>query len=426
MVHPALFLSASLVDSAMDPVRSFEHLVLLAASLSSAIVTYLVYLWLLPKPLLHVPHNPVTSIWGDISELDSFMEGGKRNIADYFTSFATKFGPLSQVMVARARIVLVADRAEYERLLLKTKSTEQSRWTNGVFGTVIPTSQISLPTNEMWKRHRQLTGPSMSRRYLEHMSARVSAGANNLTRLWARKVELIGNKAFDADRYLKLAIMDTILSITMGDSPSFIDVIHASLPTSPSSLSSGTHSAQFPQPDPPPLHKALRAMMASLERIQFTALPLPIARILTWMSPSWRKSYGIISEFLNNKIGEARAREAEIAEAKQGEGLATDADCVVDMIAQREAREEAETFDKGELLDELMAYVLAGQDTTAATLMWLFKYLPLDVEIQQRLYDELCTAFGPVSDDEGPLDFTILNDSSKVPVLEAVVAETQR
>ncbi|KAG9075379.1 hypothetical protein FRC06_010126 [Ceratobasidium sp. 370] len=230
------------------------------------------------------------------------------------------------------------------------------------------------------------------------MSARVSAGANNLARLWTRKVELIGDKAFDADSDLKLAIMDTIY----------------------------TSSAQFPQPDPPPLHKALRAMMASLERVQFTALPLPVARILTWISPSWRRSYNTISDFLNNKIAEARAREAELAEAKQGEGLATDADCVVDMIAQREAREAADTFDGGELLDELMAYVLAGQDTTAATLLWLFKYLPLDTEIQQRLYDELCTAFGPVSDEEGPLDFNILNDSSKVPVLEAIVAETQR
>ncbi|KAG8738324.1 hypothetical protein FRC10_006995 [Ceratobasidium sp. 414] len=230
------------------------------------------------------------------------------------------------------------------------------------------------------------------------MSARISAGANNLARLWARKAELIGDKAFDADNDLKLSIMDTIYA----------------------------NSVQFPRPDPPPLHKALRAMMASLERIQFTSLPLPIAKILTWMSPSWRKSYGTISDFLNNKIGEARAREAALAQAKHGDGLATDADCVVDMIAQREAREEAETFDSGELLDELMAYVLAGQDTTAATLSWLFKYLPLDADIQQRLHDELCAAFGPVSDEEGPLDFNILNDSSKVPVLEAVVAETQR
>jgi len=62
----------------------------------------------------------------------------------------------------------------------------------------------------------------MSRRYLEHMSARVSAGANNLARLWARKVELIGDKAFDADNDLKLAIMVSGLNDTsvMGSNPS--------------------------------------------------------------------------------------------------------------------------------------------------------------------------------------------------------------
>ncbi|KAG8738325.1 hypothetical protein FRC10_006996 [Ceratobasidium sp. 414] len=282
------------------------------------------------------------------------------------------------------------------------------------------------PPDDMWKRHRQLTGPSMSRRYLERMSSRVSTGANNLVRLWTRRAGLVEDRAFDADKDLKLAIMDTIVSITMGDSPGFIDVVYGSLPTSPAPLTPDAGSAQFTQIDLPPLHKSLRAMMESIEHIQHNPFPFPIARIFTWMSPSWRKSYNTISEFLNKHIREARERETEISKAKQGDGLATDADCVVDMIVQREAREGAETFDKGELLDELMTYVLAGQDTTAATLLWLFKYLPLDTKIQQRLHDEVYAAFGPVLDDNSPLDFNILNDSSRVPVLEAVIAETLR
>ncbi|KAG9077881.1 hypothetical protein FRC06_008652, partial [Ceratobasidium sp. 370] len=80
----------------MNSVRYSEYLSPLALSLLLAVIAYLVYLWLLPKPFLNVPHNPVTSIWGDIPELDRFMEGGKRNIADYFISFAAKYGPLSQ------------------------------------------------------------------------------------------------------------------------------------------------------------------------------------------------------------------------------------------------------------------------------------------------------------------------------------------
>jgi hypothetical protein len=47
----------------------------------------------------------------------------------------------------------------------------------------------------------------MSRRYLERMSTRISAGASNLVRLWRRKIELVGQKAFDADMDLQLATM---------------------------------------------------------------------------------------------------------------------------------------------------------------------------------------------------------------------------
>ncbi|KAG9128593.1 hypothetical protein FRC07_000026 [Ceratobasidium sp. 392] len=410
----------------MDTIRKSDYIGPVAVGLLLAGTARLVYLGLLPKPLPNVPHNPVAGIMGDIPEMTSFMEGGKKNIVDYFASMIAKHGPICQVMVSRTNIVIVAENSEYERLLLKTKSLEQSRWTNAVFGSVIPTSQISLPTNEMWRRHRQLTGPSMSRRYLERMSVRISAAANNLVRLWTKKVELVGDKVFDAHNDMRVAIMDTILSITIGNSPSFVDVVYASLPASSASLASDKVLAQFPQSSLPPLQQSLRAMMEILESIQFSPFPIGVSRLLTWMLPSRRRSYHTISDFLGKKIAEARVRETELQSAKQGEGLATDADCIVDMIAQREAREGVETFSDGELLDELITYVLGGQDTTAATLSWVFKYLPQDNDIQCRLHDEVCTVFGSGLNEDGHLDFTALNDPQRVPVLEAVVVETLR
>ncbi|KAG9120942.1 hypothetical protein FRC07_003311 [Ceratobasidium sp. 392] len=414
----------------MDIVRNSGYLEPLLTGLSLAVVARLGYLWILPKPLPGIPHDPITSILGNIPDLVRFMEGGKKNNADWFNSITDKYGPLSQVLLAKTHMVIMADRAEFERLLLRTKSTEQSTWfglhapTPPSFGTVFPTGQLALPTNDMWKRHRQLSGPSMSRRYLEHMSVRVSTAANNLVRLWERKVDLVGSKAFEADKDIRLAIMDTIVSIVMGDSPSSVDIAYASLPTSPSSLSSDTSSIRIPQADPPPLHKALREMMRSVERIQFSPFPVFIASLFTQtLAPSWRKSYSIISEFLNEKITEARKR--ELPNVKHGGSLATDADCVVDMIAQREAREGAEQFARAELRDELMTFTIAGQDTTAVELSWLVKYLPLDIGLQRRLHEEVCTAFGPGSED-GQFDFEVINDPEKVPLLEAVVVESMR
>ncbi|KAG8718024.1 hypothetical protein FRC08_006113 [Ceratobasidium sp. 394] len=411
----------------MDTIRGSEYPGSLFAGFFLVTIGCLTYLWILPKPLPGVPHDPITSILGNVPDLVRFMEGGKKNNADYFNSITSKHGPISQVLLGKTRLVIVADRAEVERVLLRTKSTEQSTWVKQTFGTIIPTGQLALPTNDMWKRHRQLTGPSMSRRYLEHMSVRISAGASNLVRLWARKVDLVGAKAFDASKDLRLAVMDTILSIIMGDSPSSVDLAYASLPTSASSLSSSTSSIHIPQSEPPALHKALRVMMESVERLQFAAFPVFISRIFVQtLVPSWRNSYKLISEFLDSKISEARTREAELSKLKQGGGLATDANCVVDMIAQREAREGVEKFAQEELRDELMTYVLAGQDTTAVVLTWIVKYLAQDLDIQRRLHDEVCAAFGPGSDEDEPLDFETLSDTERVPVLEAVVAESLR
>ncbi|KAG8698068.1 hypothetical protein FRC09_007456 [Ceratobasidium sp. 395] len=332
-----------------------------------------------------------------------------------------------KVLLAKTHLVVIADRVEAERLMFRTKSTEQSIWIRQTFGTVIPQGQLGLPTNDMWKRHRQLVGPSMSRRYLQHMSVRVSAAASSLVRLWTRKAELVGEKAFSADNDLKLAVSDLMLSIIMGDSPTSVDIAYSSLPASPSSLSSDTNLIHIPQIDPPPLHKAMQVVMGNLESIQFSGLPVYIAKIFTQtLSPSWRRSYRMVTDFVDNKIVYARAQESEISKLKQGEGLATDADCIVDMVAQREAREGAERLPQKELREELMNHVLAGQDTTAVELAWLVKYLSHDVDLQRRLHEEVCAAFGSGSDEDESLDFEVFNDSGKVPLLEAVVAESLR
>ncbi|KAG9128592.1 hypothetical protein FRC07_000025 [Ceratobasidium sp. 392] len=342
----------------MVSVQLSDHLSLLVATLPLAILLGLIYFWLLPKPLPHVPHNPITSIWGDVPTLSRFIEGSGKIVADYFANMADIHGPIFQVLLAKTRIVVIADKTEYERMLLKTKSLEQSSWSTAVFGTVVPTSQLSQPTNGMWKRHRRLAGQYMTRRYLERMSARVTTGANNLARLWNRKIELFGNAAIDAHEDVNRAVMDTILSITIGDYPRLIDAMYPSLTASSAPLVSDKSLGHPPQFELPPLQKSFRAMMQIIDYMLFAPFPTPIARLLTWMTPSWRSSYHTLKDLLGKKIAEARELESKIENGKQGGGLPTDGDCVVDMMAQREAREGAEPFEDGELMDELITYVL--------------------------------------------------------------------
>jgi hypothetical protein len=81
----------------MDNILRVYYLHTLVAGALLAVLARLAYLWLLPKPLPNVPHNPITNIWGDIPDITYYMKGGKRTFGDYVADVVKKHGPLSQV-----------------------------------------------------------------------------------------------------------------------------------------------------------------------------------------------------------------------------------------------------------------------------------------------------------------------------------------
>lgn len=67
------------------------------ATASLAIAIPLIYYWLLPKPIPGIPHNPVTSVLGDIPEVALTLKDNERSIVDFFHNHIKKHGPISQV-----------------------------------------------------------------------------------------------------------------------------------------------------------------------------------------------------------------------------------------------------------------------------------------------------------------------------------------
>ena len=55
----------------------------------------LLYTSLLPKPIPGVPHNPVTSIWGDIPQIKRATEG--RSFGEHLAEEINKHGLIFQV-----------------------------------------------------------------------------------------------------------------------------------------------------------------------------------------------------------------------------------------------------------------------------------------------------------------------------------------
>ncbi|CAE6436606.1 unnamed protein product [Rhizoctonia solani] len=392
-----------------------------AVVIISTLLARLSYLWLLPKPIPQIPHNPVTSIWGDLPAFAHDKKNGYKLFSSIVEDMVRLHGPISQILLAKHCIVILADREESERIALGGKITDTSERFRATVATVLPNSQLSLPANETWKKHRRLAGPSMSKRYLERMSGRIAFCASELVRLWKAKCALVGSDAFDADLDLHLATMDSIINIALGDSIGCIKAAHDALP---SAYSKSNNIAPLPFAEPPTLYTAGKAMSKGVERSLQSAFPTLSTWLFNYTSPAWWKNYDFIVSFFTNAITRAREREIEIGET--GQGLSTNADCVVDMIVQREEREGAEILGDRDILDELITYFFGGQDTTASALSWLVKYLPTDPQIQRRLHDEMCALFGADTGSNDALDFDLLNDPERVPVLEAVVAETMR
>ncbi|KAG8768912.1 hypothetical protein FRC12_005279, partial [Ceratobasidium sp. 428] len=113
----------------MTTTLKHSYLYPLEVSLSLVVLTYFAYLWLKPKPIPNIPHNPITSIWGDILDIVRFTKDGKV-FSDYVQDFVQQHGPLCQIMIGRTPMVLVAERAEIERVVLRGKNTDQLKRTN--------------------------------------------------------------------------------------------------------------------------------------------------------------------------------------------------------------------------------------------------------------------------------------------------------
>ncbi|KAH7334113.1 cytochrome P450 [Rhizoctonia solani] len=395
----------------------------LAAVVGSTVLVGMTYSWLLPKPLANIPHNPVTSIWGDLPAIAKAKKGGRRPFMDSVCDVISMRDRIVQILIGRHILVIISDIKETERLMFDSRVTELPKRINQAFGIVLPNGQLAMRTDDKWKRHRRLAGPSMSRRYLERMSTRISTSANNLAKLWKAKMNIAGACAFDACLDIQLATMDNIVGLTTGAPLGCIEATLAALTTGHIQSTGVMH---FPHPNPPPLFRAILRMLETIEAATKALSPSLYGRFVKFTSASWRKEYATLSAFVNNQISESRKREEMNMGEKLGSILSTDADCVVDMIIQREAREGVEAFGEGEIHDELLLYVFGGQDTTAALLRWLVKYLPQDPEIQHRLHKEVCSEFGGEDDVGEYLDFNAIDDPERMPLLEAVIVETLR
>ena len=319
------------------------------------------------------------------------------------------------MFIGRQGYLVVSDPVEVERLI-SGRNVDVAPAMNELFAPLVPRSQVSLPTNNTWKHHRRVLGPSMHRRYLSRMTNHISNAALSLVKLWDAKLEIAGENSFGTNTDFGLATADSIASISMGFSFGCVEAAIRSISASPS----GTQDViNISIGDPPPLYRAVQTTLSYItltSKLPFPSITMPI---YMWLSSRWRNDRHLLRTFMLDKIAEARRKVDSLA---QPGGLVTDADCILDMLIQHEIRERSDVLTTDELVDELLTVFIAGQETTASVLAWFVKYMPKDPDIQRRLHGEICSAFGS----ESSMPLSILSDAERLPILEAVTVETLR
>ncbi|KAJ1304879.1 hypothetical protein OPQ81_006013 [Rhizoctonia solani] len=387
---------------------------MLILALSLGIGVFILYFVFWPKPLPNFPHNPVTSILGDLPEILSLVKSGK-TLSEYYELLTERHGPVIQMFIGRHMSLVVADRGEAERLMIKFKNVDFPPTVFRMFEPLIPFSIMGLPGKDTWKHHRRVLGPSMNRRFLTRMEPCVLDTANKLVKLWERKHQIAGDRAFAADQDLGLASMNSLAIIGAGAPLDPLDRISSSASVEATDKSG---VIEIPVDSSTPMFDGIRNLMTKVGAVFLLPFPSITFPCYLWLSSSWRRDLHMFRSFLMDKITEAKKREV-----KHGM-LATDAECVLDMLLLPDPHDGTEQFDSKELLDEMAAFLIAGS-TVGKVLAWFVKYMPQDPEIQKLLHNEMRGIFDGHKEDPSSI-LAKLNNPEKVPILEAVMAETLR
>ncbi|KAL7414525.1 cytochrome P450 [Mrakia frigida] len=341
----------------------------------------------------------------------------------YFEDLAREHGSIYQYFFLRKPIVVLSDLKEVEDILgRRSGEFDRARTTSKIFSCMARYGMLALPTNEMWRHHVRLFGPAMSNQNLRLVTPSMTDIISQLITLWDIKSKHLGSLSsqeapegcFDAGKDIDFTTVDIISRLAFGESYRQLE--------STLDLFTSSSSPPLPRPTPSkpttfpyrtsPLAKASKLFFDSIPAV--SPSPDQVHKLYTFLSPSYRNARNTIHSFVDHQIADARAR------ARVGEGGRS----LLDGVVEKEMK-DGEKLDMVEMRDEVMNFLIAGEETTASTLRWLVRYLAEDTgpEIQRRLRKELMEALPTFGEQDPTFDEIQQLDA---PYFEAIIQELLR
>jgi unspecific monooxygenase len=286
---------------------------------------------------------------GQLSSLQ-FLKAVRTNVLQIWPEQAYDEEAVVQRSFGRTRMLLSAPEAIHHVLLANAANYRRSPASIRVLRPILGEGLL-LSEGEEWKRQRRTVAPALAPRMMPVLSRHIAAGAAEAVA--GLRAEAAGGAAVDLlDAMYKLALEVAARSIF--------------------SLEMGEHGAA--------MRRLLERYAATLARPRLLDMFLPPS-VLTPHDYARRRFQREWRTFMDGLI---RRRLAE-PEPEQPRDL-------FDMLRAARDPEEGAAFDAAALRDQTATMIVAGHETTAATMFWALYLLASDPDAQAWVAEEAAEA----------------------------------
>ena len=273
------------------------------AAVFLAAVLYLLYSWLLPKPLPGIAYNPeaTKSLWGDVPALNRYLAANGEFSTWLGDQCAKLNSPVVQVFIHPFRLpwILVADFDEAQDILMRREEFEKPQFLIDGLAALDDFHARYKTADERFRSRRQLRQDLMGPKFLNsYIGPFAHHKGLELVRLFESKAALADGRPFRMREDYARAVLDLMLYHAFGpenyDESAMTPQLELMGKTTPSSIPEGA-------PDEPvPFVEAPRSFFLELlhetaEIMERTTIsPTPQLSFWWWSKQSWFKK--IVSE----------------------------------------------------------------------------------------------------------------------------------
>lgn len=303
---------------------------LMTASISLAFVAvalYLLYRWLLPKPLPGIAYNleATTSLWGDEPALARYLSANGE-FSSWLGEQCLKLGsPVVQVFVQpfRKPWILVADFHEAQDILMRRTDFEKPQFLIDGLAALGDFHARYKTDDDRFRARRQLRQDLMAPKFLNsYVGPYAYQKGLELVRLFGAKADLANGRPFRVREDYARAVLDLMLYHAFGpenyDESAMAPQLELLQKTTPESIPEGAIDEPVPFPEAPRSF-FLELLHETAEIMERTTIsPTPQLSFWWWSKQGWFKKmvgerHRVMAEILHKAARRVQAGKVESA-----------------------------------------------------------------------------------------------------------------